>query len=108
MLMIPMRVFRGGPADGSAWWRIFSRNVIAFDQICRTWCIGGPKNDGIAMTDKELAAGGIGVSRARHRNNAANVSVIIEFSINLVARIATAPASFRQRDPWSAGRRPGS
>ena len=63
---------------------------------------------GVGQADKELAAGGIRILRARHGNDAANVGPVVELGLDLVAGIARAPTTLRGRIPASADRRPGS
>ena len=50
----------------------FFQNVVTFDQLAKRGVLMIEKGRG-AMADEKLAAGGIGIVRTRHGNDAANV-----------------------------------
>src|SRR5438552_10769241 len=65
-----------------AFYQFAERGVLVIDKV------------GVAMTDKELAAGRIRIIRSRHGKNAAVVLAIVEFGLDFVARIARSPLGF--------------
>ena len=68
----------------------FFQNVVALDELAERGVLAVEKAR-IAMADEKLGAGGIGIIRARHREDAANVGLVVEFRLDLVAGAAGAP-----------------
>ena len=74
----------------------FFQNVVAFDQLAERGVLMVEERR-VAMTDEKLAAGGIGIVRAGHGNDAAHVRAVIELGLDLVTRPARAPQVFLAR-----------
>ena len=51
--------------------------------------------NGVGQANEELAAGGIGMLGAGHGEDAAHMWLVVELGLDLVARVAGAPATFR-------------
>lgn len=64
-------------------------DVVSFDQLTKSGVLAVEELR-IAVTKKELAAGRIRMSGARHRDHAANVRLGIELGLDLVTRITGA------------------
>ena len=69
----------------------FFQHVVAFDQFAEGGVLAVEKLR-VAVADEKLAAGRIGILRARHREHAAHVRFVVELGLDLVAGIAGAPA----------------
>ena len=63
------------------------QNVVTLDQLAERGVLTVQKLS-VAVAEEKLAAGGIGMGRARHGNDAADVGLVIELGLNLVARSA--------------------
>src|SRR5208283_3463196 len=68
----------------------FFQNVAAFDQLAECGVLMVEERR-VAVADEKLAAGGIGMVRTRHGNDAAKVRAVIELGLDLVAWPARAP-----------------
>ena len=68
-------------------------HVVAFDQLAegRVLMIQLGR---AAVADEELASGGIGIVGAGHGNDAADVGMVVEFGVDLIAGAARSPGSF--------------
>src|SRR5439155_24438098 len=73
-----------------------SKHLIASDEPAKSsvlpvqeFCLG--------QANEELAAGRVGVLRAGHRDDAANVRLVIELGLDFVARSARAPTALPVR-----------
>ena len=66
------------------------QDVIPLDELAEGRVLA-VEETGIAVADKELAAGRIGMVRARHGEDAAHVRLVVELRFDLMTRAARAP-----------------
>src|ERR1043166_2462629 len=69
----------------------FFEHLVAFDQLAESRVLSVEETR-IAVADEELAARRIRILRTRHAEHAAHMLLGVELRLDLVARIARAPA----------------
>ena len=76
--------------------RDFFQHVVALDELAERGVLAVEKAR-VAVADEKLRAGGIRILRARHREDAARVRLVIELRLDLMPRPARAPRAFLAR-----------